>query len=160
MTTRAVLSALALAVLAASPGLAQQAAPGEADPGVRPTRLLDRAEIRVSRVALQPGATRRVHAHDDVKFHVWMPLTGTMQLTVGSNAPVAVPVDTPHFFERGTMHGFRNVGTAPAAVLEIFVKDTPSKAGQSPTEAIALALAALAGDVRWHTPRTGTTDPF
>jgi quercetin dioxygenase-like cupin family protein len=62
---------------------------GEADPGVRPTRLIDRAEVRVSRVEIQPGATRRVHTHDDVAYHLWIPVEGTLQLTMGSDAPVA-----------------------------------------------------------------------
>lgn len=143
MAARGLLGGFALVVLAASTSGAQQAAPGEADPGVRPTRLLDRAEIRVTRVTLQPGATRRAHAHADVPFHVWMPLMGTLELTVGSAAPVTVPVDQPQFFQRGSMHGFKNVGATPAAVLEIFVKDAPSKASVTPTESLALALAAL-----------------
>jgi hypothetical protein len=32
------------------------------------------------------------------------------------------------FIEKGTPHGFRNVGDTPAAVLEIFVKDGTSAA--------------------------------
>jgi L-ascorbate metabolism protein UlaG (beta-lactamase superfamily)/quercetin dioxygenase-like cupin family protein len=112
---------------AAAPA-AQAAAPaaqaGEADPGVRPTRLIDRDEVRVSRVELQPGATRRVHTHDDVEFHLWVPLTGTFQLSVGSDAPAPAAPGQAFFFKRGTPHGFRNVGTAAGAVLEIFVKDS------------------------------------
>jgi hypothetical protein len=34
-------------------------------------------------------ATRAVHQHDDVKFHVFIPLTGKLQLTVGSDQPVS-----------------------------------------------------------------------
>ena len=65
------------------------AQPGEADPGVRPFRLVDRDEIRVSRVELQPGAVRSVHVHDDVEYHVWAPVVGTLEITIGSDAPVA-----------------------------------------------------------------------
>ncbi len=110
---------------AAAPQAAAPAAQaGEADPGVRPTRLIDRAEVRVSRVELQAGATRRVHTHDDVEFHLWVPLSGTFQLSVGSEAPAAAAPGQAFFFKRGTPHGFRNVGTSAGAVLEIFVKDS------------------------------------
>ncbi len=47
------------------------------DPGAAATRLIDRAEVRISRVVLQAGAARSVHAHDDVEYHAWIPLEGT-----------------------------------------------------------------------------------
>src|SRR4051812_44620862 len=58
---------MSLVLLASLTGRAQTPtlAPGEADPGVRPTRMIDRAEVRASRVEVQAGATRRVHTHDD-----------------------------------------------------------------------------------------------
>jgi quercetin dioxygenase-like cupin family protein len=110
---------------------------GEADPGVRPTRLIDRAEVRVSRVEIQPGATRRVHTHDDVAYHLWIPVEGTLQLTMGSDAPVAAASGQAFFLKRGTPHGFKNAGATPAAVLEIFVKQTATAGGQDPPGAIA-----------------------
>jgi len=61
--------------------------PAEADPGVRPFRLIDRDEIRVARVELQPGAARRVHVHDDVEYHVWTPVVGTLEITIGNDGP-------------------------------------------------------------------------
>ena len=106
----------------------QTPAPGEADPGVRPTRLIDRAEIRVSRVELQAGATRRVHTHDDVEYHVWVPLDGSFRITIGSDAPVAAKPGQAFFFKRGTPHGFKNVGTTAGAVMEIFVKQATAAA--------------------------------
>jgi quercetin dioxygenase-like cupin family protein len=120
--------AIAATVLAPPPLLAQTPAQGEADPGVRPTRLIDRAEIRVSRVEIQPGATRRVHAHDDVEYHVWVPLEGTLQITVGSDAPVTAKTGQAIFMKRGTAHGFKNIGTTPGAVMEIFVKQSSAAA--------------------------------
>jgi quercetin dioxygenase-like cupin family protein len=125
------------------PAVAQTQAPGEADPGVRPTRLIDRAEVRVSRVEIQPGATRRVHTHDDVAYHLWIPLEGALQLTIGSDAPVAAASGQAFFLKRGTPHGFRNVGTTPAAVLEVFVKQTTTAGGPDPLSAFAAELAAL-----------------
>jgi len=123
-------AALALVgcVLATRPIAAQPPAAGEADPGVRPTRLIDRAEIRVSRVEIQAGATRRVHAHDDVEYHVWVPLEGSFQITIGSDAPVAAKAGQAFFLKRGTPHGFKNVGTTAGAVMEIFVKQTTAAA--------------------------------
>jgi hypothetical protein len=58
---------VAMGVVGQPTAQTQPAAVGEADPGVRPIRLIDRAEIRVSRVEIQAGATRRVHQHDDVE---------------------------------------------------------------------------------------------
>jgi len=102
--------------------------PGEADPGVRPFRLIDRDEIRVSRVELQPGAVRRIHVHDDVEYHVWAPVVGTLEITVGNDAPKAATPGQAFFMKRGTPHGFRNTGTTPAAVFEIFVKKSTTTA--------------------------------
>lgn len=114
-----------LAVLGAAPwGKAQSP-----DPGVTPVRLMDRAEIRISRVEVMPGAVRSVHTHDDVKFHVWLALTGKLEVTIGSGKAVQAAEGQAFFMQKGTQHGFRNVGTTPAAVMEIFVKEGASKAG-------------------------------
>ena len=92
--------------------------------------VIDRAEIRVSRIQMQAGATRRVHQHDDVEYHLWIPIDGKLELTIGSAAPVAATAGQAFFFKRGTPHGFKNVGTSPAAVFEIFVKQTTAAADQ------------------------------
>jgi len=123
---------------------AQAPATGEADPGVKPTRLIDRAEVRVTRVEIQPGATRRAHTHDDVVYHLWIPVEGSLQLTVGSDAPVPATSGQAFFMKRGTSHSFRNIGTTPGAVLEIFVKQATTAAGrQDPFAVLAEQLAAL-----------------
>jgi quercetin dioxygenase-like cupin family protein len=96
----------------------------EADPGVQPTRLLDRAEVRVSRIELRAGATRRVHTHDDVEYHLWIPIEGNLELTIGKGPAIAAKPGEAHFMTRGTSHGFRNTGATPAAVFEIFIKQT------------------------------------
>jgi len=49
VTRHLVIAVAALAMLAGRP-VAGQTPAAEADPGVRPTRLIDRAEVRVSRV--------------------------------------------------------------------------------------------------------------
>lgn len=132
-----------MTVFAWSSAWGQTPAAGEADPGVRPTRLIDRAEVRVTRVELQPGATRRIHTHDDVDYHLWIPVEGRLQLTIGSDAPVAAASGQAFFFKRGTPHGFKNAGQTPAAVLEIFVKPATPAAGRAAIDPLALGLAAL-----------------
>ena len=101
-------SVIAPAFLAASfvvSAWAQTAAPKQSpDPGVSPNVLLDNSQVRVSRVEVQPGATRRMHKHDDVRCHLFLPITGTLQLTVGSQAPVAVTPGHATYIEKGTMH--------------------------------------------------------
>src|SRR6202035_5532937 len=100
--------------------------PGRAsgpDPGVTPVRQIDRAEVRVTRVELQPGAIRSVHVHNDVRFHLFIPVSGQLELTIGSAKPVDTVPGQAYFMEKGTPHGFRNVGSAPAMVMEVFVKD-------------------------------------
>jgi quercetin dioxygenase-like cupin family protein len=93
------------------------------DPGVKPIRLMDRAEIRVTRVELAPGAVRSVHEHQDAKYHVWVALEGKLEITVGSAPPIQASLNQAVFMQRGTKHGFRNLGTTPGAAMEIFVKD-------------------------------------
>jgi quercetin dioxygenase-like cupin family protein len=128
----------AVSTLASIRTAAQQ--PGEADPGVRPIRLIDRDEIRVSRVELQPGAVRRVHVHDDVEYHVWAPVSGSLEITIGSDAPKAAAPGQAFFMKKGTPHGFRNVGNTPAAVFEIFVKKSTTTASAAEAQAILAAL--------------------
>ncbi len=118
--------------------------PGEADPGVRPVRLIDRDEIRVSRVELQPGAVRRVHVHDDVEYHVWAPVSGTLEITIGSEPPKAAAPGQAFFMKKGTPHGFRNTGTTPAAVFEIFVKKSTTSASVIDESGVRQLLAAFA----------------
>ena len=133
----------ARSLLGAGSALAQAPAAAvqpEADPGVRPTRMIDRAEVRVSRVEIQPGATRRVHAHADVVYDLWIPVAGSLQITIGSAAPVAAASGQAFFMTRGTQHGFKNIGTTPGAALEIFIKQTTTAGTLSPAQALAFAL--------------------
>jgi len=137
---------LHLSLLAPAAAAAQQPVtplPAEADPGVRPFRLIDRDEIRVSRVELQPGAVRAVHAHDDVEYHVWAPVSGSLELTIGDQAPIAAGPGQAFFMKKGTRHGFRNVGTTPAAVFEIFVKKSSPTASVMDEREVGQLLAAL-----------------
>ena len=134
---------IVLAVLVGRPAAAQTPAAGQADQGVRSIGLIARAEVHVYRVEIQPGAMRRVHTHDEVVYHLWIPIEGRLEFTMGSDAPVAAAAGQAFFLKRGTPHGFRNVGTTPAAVFEIFIRQTTTASNQDPLGALALELAAL-----------------
>jgi len=103
------------------------------NPGVTPVRQIDRAEVRVTRVELQPGAVRSVHTHDDVRFHLFIPVTGKIELTIGSAKPVETTPGQAYFLEKGAPHGFKNIGSSPAMVMEVFVKDSAATAQQEPS---------------------------
>jgi len=139
------LKATALAVgvmLSAVPLAAQTPAPGP-DPGVRLIRLINRPEIRVSRIELDVGAVRAAHAHDEVEYHVWVPLEGRLEITVTPDGPVVAEPGQAFFMTRGTQHGFRNVGTGPAAVMEIFVQQSSVTASREAAEQLAQVLAQI-----------------
>lgn len=93
------------------------------NPGVTPNRIMDRSDVRVLRVELQPGAVRSVHVHNDVRFHLFIPVSGEIELTIGSAQPVTAAPGQAYYLEKGTPHGFRNVGSSLATVMEVFVKD-------------------------------------
>jgi quercetin dioxygenase-like cupin family protein len=140
---RSRLPAVLLLTLLAYGSSAGQTQLPEADPGVQPTRLLDRAEVRVSRIELRAGATRRVHTHDDVEYHLWIPIEGSLALTIGKGPAIAAKPGEAHFMTRGTSHGFRNTGTTPAAVFEIFIKQS-TRAGDDRADALAAHTATVA----------------
>jgi quercetin dioxygenase-like cupin family protein len=142
MRRSTILSVMSLALLYGYASRAQApAAANNANPGVNPVRLMDRAEVRVSRVEIQPGAVRSVHTHDDVRFHLWIPISGKLEITIGSAKPVEAAAGQAFFLQKGTPHGFKNVGSTQAAVMEVFVKDGASAAE---VHALGVALAALA----------------
>ena len=84
--------------------------------------------VRATRVEIKAGAIRAVHQHDDVEFHLFIPLMGTLQLTIGSGQPVDAPVGQAFYIKGGTPHGFRNLGSTPGAAMEIFVTEGASAA--------------------------------
>jgi quercetin dioxygenase-like cupin family protein len=120
---------------------AQAPAADKANQGVNPVRLMDRPEVRVSRVEIAPGAVRSVHTHDDVRFHLWIPVSGKLEITIGSEKPVEAGSGQAFFMAKGTPHGFRNIGGTPATVLEIFVKDGPAAAEVKVQDVVLAALA-------------------
>jgi len=107
--------------------------------GYMPTRLWERPDVRATRVEIKPMATRAMHQHDDVKYHLFIPLAGKLQLMIGSDKPVDAPVGQAFYIKGGTPHGFRNLGSTPAMAMEIFVKDGPTAA----LDSLGAVLAAL-----------------
>jgi quercetin dioxygenase-like cupin family protein len=90
--------------------------------GVSNVALMNREEIQVLRVDVAPGGVRNVHSHDDVPYHIFVPITGRMRFQVESETPVDLAPWQAFFVKGGTKHGFTNPGTAPVTVMEIFVK--------------------------------------
>ena len=138
----------ASSVRAQAPSPAQAGAPvtREADPGVFTTPVLDRAEVRASRLEVKPGGTRRAHQHDDVQFHLFIPVSGSIRLTRNGEAIDSV-VGQVYFLDKGTPHTFTNAGTTSASAVEVFVK---------PRE---LAPVAGAQPPSLAAPRTSEVDP-
>ena len=89
--------------------------------GVSNGPLIDRAEVRVSRVDVEPNGVRNVHAHDDMQFHLFVAVAGSVRLEVESQNVQLGPWQA-HFIKGGTQHGFTNAGTSTATILEVFVK--------------------------------------
>ena len=107
--------------------------------GYMPVRLWERPDVRATRVEIKPMATRAMHQHDDVKYHLFIPLAGKLQLMIGSDKPVDAPVGQAFYIKGGTPHGFRNLGSTPAMAMEIFVKDGPTAS----VDALGALVAAL-----------------
>ncbi len=141
MQIQTMIAALILTLLYALQASAQTpGAVNSPNPGVTPVRQINRAEFRVTRVELQAGAVRSVHTHDDVRFHLFIPVSGKLELTIGSAKPVEAAVGQAYFLEKGTPHGFRNTGSSPAMVMEVFVKDGAAAAQQGPGGPLAAKM--------------------
>lgn len=128
-------AALVLAIVASSHVLRAQTPPpsgdrttplraltGEGNTGISNAVLRDQQDVRVLRVVLEPGGTRAMHSHDDVKFHLFVPVSGPMALTLEGAAPVVVAPWHPYYMKMGTKHAFKNTGSTPVEILEVFVK--------------------------------------
>jgi len=62
-----------------------------------------------------------VHQHDDVQFHLFIPLVGSVQLNVGAETIDAVAGQV-YFINKGTPHGLKNGSGSTATAVEVFVK--------------------------------------
>jgi quercetin dioxygenase-like cupin family protein len=101
---------------------------GDPDPGVHYIVVVDNAAVRVLQVTLQPGAVRREHVHNDVTFHMLVPVTGGLEVTMGSTKDpsgretISTVPGQAYYMVKGQPHSFTNKTAAAVQVIEIFVK--------------------------------------
>src|SRR5262245_2000139 len=89
--------------------------------GVSNAVLLNQSGVRVLRVDVEPNGVRNVHSHDDVDFHLFVPVTGAVRLEAGAGQPQDLAPWQAQYLKGGTRHGFTNTGTSTATVMEVFV---------------------------------------
>jgi len=94
---------------------------GEGNVGISNAVLRDQPEVRALRVVIEPGGVRALHAHTDVRFHLFVPISDAMTLDLDDGA-IQVQPWHPYFLAAGTRHGFRNRGAEAVEVMEIFVR--------------------------------------
>jgi mannose-6-phosphate isomerase-like protein (cupin superfamily) len=109
-------------------GGAEGARPVEGDPGISTMRVMDRPEFRVLRDYAEPGATRRMHSHDDATYHVFVLVTGQLVVTIEGENPVDVKPGQVLYLKGGAKHTFKNTGSVAATIVEVFGKAAPPAA--------------------------------
>ena len=103
-------------------GGADKARPVSGDPGLSTMVVLDQPQFRVLRDYAEPGATRRMHSHDDAAWHLFTLVTGQLLLTVEGEPPVDVTQGQVLTLKGGAKHTFKNTGTVTATIVEVFGK--------------------------------------
>lgn len=101
---------------------AEQAKPVQGDPGISSMRVMELPEFRVLRDYAEPGATRRMHSHDDTTYQVFILITGQLRLTVEGEQPIDVTPGQAIHLKGGAKHTFTNTGTVAATIVEVFGK--------------------------------------
>lgn len=125
-------AALALAILSITlmaqeaPVLGDRTSPlrplgGDGNTGISNAVLREQAEVRALRVVVDAGGTRAVHAHADVRFHLFVPISAPMELEL-EDGTIEIQPWHPYYLEGGTQHGFHNPGGETVEVMEIFVR--------------------------------------
>jgi quercetin dioxygenase-like cupin family protein len=117
-----VLALLASTAWAQAVGGADKARPVAGDPGVSSMVVMEQAEFTVLRDYAEPGATRRMHSHDAVKWIVFTLVTGKLVLTFEGEAPIEVEPGQVLHFKGTTRHTFKNVASVTATIVEVFGK--------------------------------------
>ena len=92
------------------------------DPGISSMVVIDRPEFRVLRDYAEPGATRRMHSHDDATYHVFTLVTGQLTLTIEGESAVEVKQGEALYLKGGAKHTFTNTGSVTATIVEVFGK--------------------------------------
>jgi quercetin dioxygenase-like cupin family protein len=104
-------------------GGAPIARPVQGDPGVYASRVLEEPAFRALRNYAEPGATRSLHSHDDVTFHVFILLTGTVRFQIAGTDPRVVGAGEIVSVPVGADHTFTNIGNETATFVEVFGTD-------------------------------------
>ena len=122
------LAMLSLALLAQTPPVTgDRSSPlrplgGEGNVGISNAVLRDQPEVRALRVVVEAGGTRVMHAHEAVQFHLFIPISGLMELELDGGQSVDVQPWHPYFIQGGTRHGFQNTSSTAVEIMEIFVR--------------------------------------
>jgi quercetin dioxygenase-like cupin family protein len=99
---------------------------GNPDPGVNFLVVVENPHVRVLQTTLQPGAIRRPHVHNDVTFHVLVPITGSLDLTIDKQPIVTTVPGQAYYMTKGQTHSYTNKGAAAVQVIELFIKPDPA----------------------------------
>jgi quercetin dioxygenase-like cupin family protein len=118
----ALLTVLAPAGWTQAVGGAEKARPVTGDPGVSSMVVMDQSEFSVLRDYAEPGATRRMHSHDNVKWIVFTLVTGKLVLTFEGEAPIEVEPGQVLHFKGTAKHTFKNIASVTATIVEVFGK--------------------------------------
>ena len=94
---------------------------GAGNVGVSNAVLRDQPEVRALRVVVEAGGTRPIHGHANVQFHLFVPISGSMELNLDGEPSVDVQPWHPYFLEGGTQHGFHNSSSTAVEIMEIFI---------------------------------------
>ena len=95
---------------------------GDGNVGISNAVLRDQPEVRSLRVVVESGGVRAMHAHTDVRFHLFAPVSGPMELRLEGDRTVVVQPWHTYYLAGGTQHGFHNNGDEAVEVMEIFVR--------------------------------------
>jgi quercetin dioxygenase-like cupin family protein len=117
---------------------------GNPDPGVNFLVVVENPQVRVLQVTLQPGAIRRPHVHNDVTFHMLVPVTGSLDLTIEKEPVVTTVPGQAYYMVKGQTHGFTNKSSAAVQVIELFIKE-PAPAQKPETTATQPEATPAAG---------------
>jgi mannose-6-phosphate isomerase-like protein (cupin superfamily) len=96
--------------------------PVKDSPGVNNAVLRDQPDVRVLRIVMEPGSTRVMHSHDDVKFNLVVPISGPLTLRFKDGPPVIVPAWGAYYLKGGVVHDFYNPGKSQLEILEMFAR--------------------------------------
>jgi pyruvate dehydrogenase E2 component (dihydrolipoamide acetyltransferase) len=117
---------------------------GNPDPGVNFVNVVENPHVRVLQVTLQPGAVRRPHVHNDVTFHMLVPITGSLELTVEKDPVVTTVPGQAYYMVKGQTHTFTNKSSAAVQVIELFIKPDPGPVAAPAAGATAPAPTSVA----------------